>query len=104
MLLCLAVPAPRHTSPFVLAARFSGRLFRNLGYADALLDNLAVEQMNGALGMAGKALVVGDHADGRTFAMELLKQFHHSLTISGIEVSGRLVRQQDRRLTCESAR
>src|SRR5947208_8469542 len=99
MLPCLAGPGPRQKSSFVLAARFYGSLFRKLGYADALLDNLAVEQMNGALGMAGETLVVGDHADGGTLAMELLKQFHHSLTISGIEVSGRLVRQQDRGLT-----
>ena len=54
--------------------------------------------------MAGEALIVRHHADGCAFAMELLQEFHHGFTISGIEVSGRLVRQQNRGLARQSAR
>ena len=38
---------------------------------------------------------MGHHADGRPFAVQVLQQFHDRLTISRIQVSGRLVREQD---------
>ena len=44
--------------------------------------DLAIEEVNFALCMFGKAWIVGDHADGGTVTMELLQQLHHGLAVS----------------------
>src|SRR5258706_12450749 len=49
--------------------------------ARLLLDDAAVEEVNGALGVAGKPGVVGDHADGRSFLVQLFIHFHHRLAV-----------------------
>src|SRR5437588_7840660 len=59
--------------------------------------------MDSPLGMAGETLIVRHHADGGAFAMELLQQFHYRFSISGIEVSGWFIRQQDRWFACQRA-
>ena len=51
--------------------------------------------MDIALGVAGKARIVGHHADGRAFAVQVLQQLHHRFAVARIEVSGRLVGEQD---------
>src|SRR5215469_9962406 len=94
------------TDAFV-PARFRCTFFsqadRELGYADAFFYHFAVEQVDGSLGMTSEALVVRHHADGCAFAVKLLQKLHDSLTISGIEVSGGFVRQQDGRFTSQGA-
>ena len=47
----------------------------------AFADDLAVEQVNFALGVGGEARIVRHHADGRAFAMQLLQQLHHGLAV-----------------------
>src|SRR5262249_17921276 len=37
-----------------------------------LLNDFAVEEMDGALGVLGEARIVGNHADGCAFAVQLL--------------------------------
>ena len=61
------------------------------------LDDAAVEEVDGAIGVARVARVVRDHADRRAFAVQLAEQLHDGFAVLRVEVSGRLVRQQDRR-------
>ena len=49
---------------------------------DALFYNAAVEQMDGSVGVAGIAGIVGNHAKGCAAAMKFSHEFHHSLAIS----------------------
>lgn len=47
-----------------------------------LFHNLAVKEMDGALSMLGKARIVRHHADGCTFTMQALQQFHHGFAVA----------------------
>src|SRR5262245_19920402 len=60
------------------------------------LDDAAVEQMDGAVGVPRVARVVRDHADRGALTVQLAEQLHDRLAVLRVEVSGRLVRQQDR--------
>src|SRR5688572_25650144 len=53
-----------------------------------LLDHLAVEEMHGAVGVAGVARVVRDHTDGGAALMQLTQQLHHRFAVGGVEVAG----------------
>src|SRR5258707_4240006 len=64
----------------------------------------AVEEVNGALGEVGVALVVRDHADGCAIAMQVAQQFHHGFTVLGVQVSGGLVSHQNERIADQRAR
>ena len=48
--------------------------------------------------MARITRVMGDHADGRTGTVQLAEQFHDGFTVGRVQVSGRLVGQQDGRI------
>jgi hypothetical protein len=67
------------------------------------LNDPAVEEMDGAVGMAGKARIVGDHTDGGALSMEIAQQFHDGFAIAGIEISGGLVGEEDGGFSGESA-
>src|SRR5262252_4012275 len=69
-----------------------------------LLDDAAVEDVDAAIGVAGIARIVCDHANRRSAAMQFTEEIHHRFTAPRIEVSGRLVRQQDERLAGNRAR
>src|SRR3954454_24964266 len=69
-----------------------------------LLDDAAVEEVYGAVGVAREARVVRDHADGRAAAVQLAQELHHRLAVLRVEVAGRLVGEEDRRLARERAR
>src|SRR5579862_131896 len=71
--------------------------------ADRFFNDAAVEQMNCAIGNAGVARIVRHHADRRAFAMQLPQQVHHGFAVLRVQVTSRLVRQQNRRLADESA-
>src|SRR2546430_14394667 len=79
-------------------------ILHSLGRDPAVLDNASVEQMDGAIGVLREPLVVRDHANGRATGVQFLEQIHHRFAVSRIEVSSRLVREQDRRLAGERAR
>src|SRR3954464_9119956 len=63
--------------------------------AAVLFDDPAVEQVNRAIGVARVARVVRDHADRRPFTVQLAEQFHDRFAVLRVEVSGRLVGEQD---------
>ena len=67
------------------------------GVSCILLDHLPVEQVNGPLGMPRVARVMSDHADCRTLAVQLPQQVHDGFAVLRVQVSRRLVCQQDRR-------
>src|SRR5512146_1559982 len=50
----------------------------------ALVDDAAVEQVDRALGVAGEARVVGDHADRRAHPVQVLQQLHHRVAVRGV--------------------
>ena len=79
------------------SSSFSARLLA------VLLDDAAVEQMDAAVGVARVARVVRHHADRRAFAVQLAQQLHHRFAVLRVEVSGRLVREQDRRRAGDGA-
>src|SRR6266852_2019097 len=66
-------------------------------------DDAAVEEVNGALGKFGVALVVGDHADGGAVAVQVAQQLHDRFAVFGVQVSGGLVSHQDERIADQSA-
>src|SRR6185503_8918847 len=49
--------------------------------AAVLLDDAAVEEMDGAIGVPRVARIVRDHADGRAFAVQLAQELHHRLAV-----------------------
>src|SRR6185503_8382697 len=71
--------------------------------ADVLFDDAAVEQVNSAIGVRGVARIVRDHADRGAAAMQFAQQLHHCFAILRVEVTGRFVREQNRRLAGDGA-
>src|SRR6185437_4854635 len=65
--------------------------------AAVFLDDAAVEEVDRTIGVPRIPWVVRDHADRRAFAVQFAQQLHDGFAVLGVEVSGRLVRQQDRR-------
>ena len=78
------------------SASLALRHFRGLLRGFRLFNDFSVKEVDSPLGMLGETCVVGNHADGRAFAMQALQQLHYGFAIPGIQVSGWLVRQQDR--------
>ena len=72
--------------------------------SSGFVDDAAVEEVNVAIGVAGVARIVRDHADGRAALMQLVQQVHHRLAALRIEVAGRLVGEQNDRLAGDGAR
>ena len=58
-------------------------------------NHFSVKQVHFTLRMFGEARIVGHHADGRAFAVEVGEQVHDGFAVFGIKVAGRLVGQQD---------
>src|SRR5215218_1604011 len=56
-------------------------------HARLLLDDAAVEQVDGAVGVAGEARVVGDHADRGAVLVQLLQQLHDRFAVARVEVA-----------------
>ena len=54
-------------------------------------DDLAVEEVDGALGAGGVRLGVGHHHNGGAFLIQFFQQVHHLLAVLGIEVTGGLI-------------
>ena len=75
------------------------RLFR----CATLFDDAAVEQVDRAIGVRGVARIVRDHADRRAAAVQLAKQLHHRFAVRRIEVTRRLVGEEDERIAGDGA-
>ena len=73
-----------------LFARMSCNSGRDEG-AHRLRDDTTIEEMDGAVGEARVARVVGDEADGRAVLMKIGKQLHYGFTVLRIEISGWLI-------------
>ena len=61
------------------------------------LHNLSIKQADGAMGYLGIMLIMRYHDDGGTLMVQLGKQMHHLGTILGIEVTRRLIGQDELR-------
>ena len=69
----------------------------------SFFHDAAVEEVNGALGEVGIALVVSDHADGGAVAVQVAQQLHDRFAVFGVQVSGGLVSHQDERIADQGA-
>ena len=58
-------------------------------------NNLAIEEVDDALGVTGISLRVGDHHDGSALLVQLCQELHHFETILGVEVTSRLVGEDE---------
>ena len=56
-------------------------------------NNLTIKEVDDALGIASIALGVGHHQDGSAFLVQLGEQLHHFQTVLRVEVTCRLVSQ-----------
>src|SRR6266852_5065692 len=89
----------RHTATTLISAELVGSDAGFLGF----FDDAAVEEVNGALGKVGVALVVCDHADGGAVAVQIAQQLHDRFAVFGVQVSGGLVSHQDERIANQRA-
>ncbi len=69
-----------------------------------LVDDAAVEHVDLAIRVVGVARIVRDDADRRAFGVQLGEQRHHLLAVLRVQVTRRLVGEQDRRAADERAR
>ena len=60
-----------------------------------ILHDVAVEEVDDAVGVARVALRVGDHHDGGALLVELGEQVHHLLAVLGVEVAGGFVGEDE---------
>src|SRR5262249_49087896 len=84
-----------------LAASRSYRCF--LPLQGFLPDYFSVKQANLTLGLLNESGIVRNHADRCAFLVQFMQQLHYSFAVVRIEIAGRLVRQQNRRMTGQSA-
>src|SRR5690625_7788172 len=63
-----------------------------------ITHDLAIEEVDRAVGMASITRVVRDHTDRRTPLVQLPQQLHHRLTILRVEVTRRLIGKEDQGL------
>jgi hypothetical protein len=59
-------------------------------------DHLAVEHLDVTGDLLDRAGIVRDHADRRAFLVQLAEEAEHDLRVLGVEVTGRLVGEDDR--------
>src|SRR6201992_4544608 len=74
------------------------RLVRAGGYClnkDVLCYGLTVQHADDAMAVAGVVFGVGNHDDGRALFVEIGEQGHHLITIRGVEVTGRFIREDE---------
>src|SRR5690606_5751194 len=69
-----------------------------------LVDDPPVEHVDLAVRVIRVARIVRDHADRRAVGVQLGEERHHRLAVLRVEVTGRLVREQDRRLADQRTR
>ena len=71
----------------------ASRVFLQL--REHLLHHAAVEEVDDAVGIAGVALRVGHHDDGGAFLVEVGEQVHHLAAVLRVEVTRRLVGEDE---------
>ena len=63
------------------------------------VNHAAVKQMDLPVGVSCVSRIVSNHTHGSALAVKLTQQLHHSFAVCRIEVSSRLIREQDQRIT-----
>jgi hypothetical protein len=71
--------------------------------AALLFHDAAVEEVDRTIGVCGVARIVRHHADRRAAAVQLAEQFHHGFAVRRIEVTRRLVGEEDERIASDCA-
>src|SRR5436305_9616446 len=65
--------------------------------------DLTVENMQDSMCILGNVVFVGDEDNSISLAMQFLKQSHNFVGSLRVQVAGRFVRQNDRRIVYQSA-
>src|SRR4051812_13105788 len=91
-----SIPTASSTSAWSSATRSLGTL--------AVLDDATVEQVHDPRRLLRVVGVVGHHADRRALLVQLLEELHDRIPILGVEIAGRLVGQEDQRVTRDRPR
>src|ERR1051325_5026108 len=60
--------------------------------------------MDLAIRVCGISRIVRDHTNGCAALVQLAQQFHHRFAVRRVEVTRRLVREQDEGVACDGAR
>src|SRR4029077_2405231 len=68
-----------------------------------LIGNLAVMQLDAAIGQAGNNRIVGDHHDGASLAVQFAQQAQDNLFVDRVQVPSGLVGQNDFRIVDQGA-
>jgi hypothetical protein len=84
------------------AFRFVARL--NLLCGHAVLDDLTIKQVHGAIRVLREPLIMSDHANRGATLMQFAQQLHHRFAIPRIEIASRLIGKQNRRPAGKRAR
>jgi hypothetical protein len=63
------------------------------------LNDLTVKKMNASIGVRSISLIVSHHTNGCSLLMKLAQQIHHCLAVGGVKIAGRLVCQQNKRIS-----
>src|SRR6516162_1743617 len=104
VLIVFRPPAPAGVPTRQTRASTPHLLPSDSGFLAGSLDNFSVEQMDGAVGEFGIARIVGHHADGRAGLVQLAQQSHNRFSVVRIEISGRLIGQQDQGIASQRPR
>jgi hypothetical protein len=83
---------------------FSLRLKVRVLRGHAVLDDLAIEQVHGAICVLREPLVVCNHANGGATLVQFSEQLHHRFAIARIKIAGGFVREQNRRPAAKRSR
>src|SRR6476661_2993343 len=71
--------------------------------AAKLFDDASVKEMDGAIGVRSVAGIVRDHADRRAATLQLTEELHHRFAVRRVEVTRRLVGEEDERIAGNGA-
>ena len=69
-----------------------------------MLYDPPIEEINHAIRVISVPRIVGYHADRRSALMKLAEEIHHRFAVLGIEIAGRFVGEQNRRIASDSPR
>src|SRR5215471_17969811 len=94
----LRSPQPLAPSPVPSRVLFGDGHFR------LFFDDAPVEHVNAAIGVTRVSRVVRDHANRGAGAVQFTQQVHDRFAAARVEVSSRLVREQDQRLAGDRPR
>jgi len=75
-----------------------------LNFGESVGDHAAVKQLYRPIGVGSVTGIVRHHANSGATPMQFAQKIHHLFAVGGIEVTGRLIGKQNRRIPGQGAR